>query len=117
MNEPPPDDRSRPAGGGNGETTRRKVEFKVTRIAGLKTLVVLLPVPDDAPAEIREGLARRNIVNRGGTCPCGAVATVPNRAERRRRGGVVSVQILHEDDCPATDENIRPALAAWQATR
>jgi hypothetical protein len=108
---PPNEEDRRPHGSGDQPATKHS-GFKVTRINGQTALVVLLPIPDDAPAEVREGLARRNIVNTGGTCPCGAVMRLPNRAARR--AGVVDVSAAHEDDCPATDENIRPALRRWR---
>jgi hypothetical protein len=90
----------------------KSLDAKVTRIGDQTALVVLLPIPDDAPGDVREGLARRNLVNTGGTCPCGAVLRVPNRAARR--AGAAYAQAVHEDDCPATDDNIRPALRRWQ---
>jgi hypothetical protein len=86
--------------------------FAVTNVAGKKALVLLLPIPENAPVDVREGLALRNVVNTGGTCACGAVAVLPNRAARRR--GVAHMTAVHEDDCPATDENIREALGRWQ---
>lgn len=73
-------------------------------------LVVLTPIPDDAPAPVREGIARRNLVLTEGACPCGATVIRPNRAERRKaRGDAVHVAVRHEDDCPA----IHPATVAW----
>lgn len=56
------------------------------------------------PPVALEGLARRRLVALGSTCPCGARMVLPSRAERRaarRRSPVLSVQIEHEDDCPA----------------
>jgi hypothetical protein len=90
----------------------------ITELGGMRAAVVLLPVPEDAPPELREGLARRNIVNTGGTCPCGARLTL-NRAQRRavaRGGAMVPVQIEHEDDCPATDEALRPEIEHWRSS-
>jgi hypothetical protein len=100
---------------GRSQPAAKHSALKVTRIGGMRALVLLLPVPDEAPAAIREGLARRNVVNCGGTCPCGAVLRLPNRAARR--AGVTDVSIIHEDDCPASDDTLRPALAEWQAAR
>lgn len=80
----------------------------------------LLPdVPEDAPAEIREGVARRNVVALGGACPCGATLRLPNRAERRRAartGQPVHVEHEHENenDCPAITETLAAAIARWR---
>ncbi|MGC5583035.1 hypothetical protein [Ornithinimicrobium sp. W1665] len=87
---------------------------------GTRALVVGWEVPEDAPLAVREGLARRAITNSGRPCPCGAVATLPSRAERRRanRAGVVLRRaVLHEDDCPAADDNLAQALVdgGWSA--
>ena len=87
----------------------------VVTLDDARALVVDASIPDDAPAMVREGLARRAIVNRGGTCPCGARAALPNRAERRRsRGAVLQVLVEHEADCPAGTEVILPALRVWE---
>ncbi len=87
-------------------------------IAGERAAVLDSSIPDDAPPAVREGLARRAIVNRGGTCPCGARAVLPNRAERRRnRGQVLRVAVWHEPGCPAGDEALLAALAAWREGR
>jgi hypothetical protein len=73
-------------------------------LQGERVLVLDLDIPDSAPAEIKEGLSRRAIVNAGGVCPCGAWAILPNRAERRRAARlryVIEVEVPHEPDCPA----------------
>lgn len=88
-----------------------------TTINGERVAVFTPVIPDDAPEEIREGLARRAIVNAGGTCPCGAVMRFPTRAERRRapkRPGCVPAAVArHEDDCPAVDEALIEAARRW----
>jgi hypothetical protein len=81
----------------------------VVDLHGVRALVVLTDVPDDAPELVEEGITRRNLTNMGGTCPCGAVMPRPNRAARRA-GRVLPVHVIHEDDCPATDEAILAAL-------
>lgn len=87
---------------------------------GLSTAAILPTISEDLPAEIREGLARRRLNALGQPCPCGAQPFRLNRQQRReietrkRRGlpgQVIRVVIEHEDDCPATDENL-DALAA-----
>lgn len=77
---------------------------RVVEISGQRALVVDLDIPDNAPPEAKEGIARRRIVNSGGTCPCGARAVLPNRAQRRaaaRTGQPVQTKAEHTDDCPA----------------
>lgn len=79
-------------------------------------VVVALDIPDGAPVAVREGMVRRRLTMTEGRCPCGAVLRRPNRAARRRlRGQVLVVDVAHEPDCPATSENLRSALAAWNS--
>src|SRR5689334_6666467 len=73
---------------------------------GRRAAVLDYAVPDDAPPLIKEGIARRRVVNGGGACPCGAKFVLPNRA-MRRRGGVTLVPVPHADDCPADTETLR----------
>ena len=80
---------------------------------GVRVLAVMPEVPDDAPPAVREGIARRNIVNNGGTCPCGARMVLPSRAERRRakkQRRPVPVNVEHEHGCPAATEAIVAAM-------
>jgi hypothetical protein len=77
---------------------------RLTTLNGERALIVETEIPDNAPADIKEGLARRATVNAGGVCPCGARAILPNRAARRRatrHGYAIEVTIQHEPDCPA----------------
>ncbi len=87
---------------------------RVVQLAGQRAIIVDYAIPDDAPQPIREGLARRSIVNSGQTCPCGARMVLPNRAQRRA-GRVTIGRIEHEDDCPAIDDLLVPALRLWMA--
>lgn len=78
---------------------------------------VLADPPEDGPADVREGIARRNIVALGGTCPCGARMVLPNRAERRRHarlGRVIEVTVEHENECPAVTSALLAAIARWK---
>ncbi len=77
------------------------------------------PLPDGAPHDVREGMVRRRLVALGGPCPCGARMVGPNRAQRRaQRGrGLQVVAVVHELDCPASNDNLRRALAGWEASR
>lgn len=73
------------------------------------------------PPVVLEGLARRRLVALGQPCPCGARLRIPNRAARRkaRRAGAVglSVDVLHEPDCPAISDALEGYLWArgWSA--
>lgn len=82
-----------------------------------KSLVLDVAIPEDAPEALREGLARRAIVNRGGTCPCGARMVLPNRAQRRAGATTLNVDVHHEDDCPAVTANVARLLQEWRARR
>lgn len=87
---------------------------------GTLALVVEPVIPDDAPLAVREGIARRHLVNSGRACPCGARVALPNRAARRARRGsppVVRVPVEHAVDCPAGDDALTAALDAWQGGR
>ena len=79
-------------------------------VPGVGLVAYVLPVvPEAAPAEAREGLARRRVVAHTGQCPCGARMVLPNRAERRaarRHGTVRHVTVEHEPDCPAGDDRL-----------
>jgi hypothetical protein len=69
---------------------------------------------DDLPTEIKEGLSRRRQVTTTGICPCGARFQPPNRATRRdaaKTGKPIHMDIRHENDCPATNENLSAAAA------
>lgn len=92
---------------------------------GLSATTIVPTIGEDLPAPIREGLARRRLVALGKPCPCGAQPYRLNRAQRReiearkRRGlpgQVIRVTIEHEDDCPATDENLDALAAEHGAT-
>ncbi len=79
---------------------------------------VLPVVAESAPHAVREGIARRRLTLLEGECPCGAVFSPPNRQQRRqaaRHGGVLRPRIKHENDCPATDANLRRELNGGRA--
>jgi len=79
-----------------------RYRYRVTELAGERVLVI--DIPDNAPADLKEGLARRQIVNDGGLCPCGARMVLPNRHARRvaaRAGKPIAVEIEHERGCAA----------------
>ena len=92
-------------------------------VPGVGRVAYVLPVvPEAAPAEAREGLARRRVVAHTGRCPCGARMVLPNRAERRaarRHRTVGHVRVEHEPDCPARDDRLRflLGLAGPEVTR
>jgi len=71
-------------------------------------------MPRETDSELlREGIARCNIANTGGVCPCGARWTPPNRAARRAAasaGTLLYVVVVHEADCPGADDVVRKLL-------
>jgi hypothetical protein len=84
------------------------VEFRyrtrLTTLNGERALILETEIPDSAPADVKEGLARRATVNAGGVRPCGARAILPNRAARRRaarRRQAIQVTVPHEPGCLA----------------
>jgi hypothetical protein len=84
--------------------TEFRYRVRETTLQGERALILETEIPDNAPADIKEGLSRRAIVNAGGTCPCGARAILPNRAARRRatrRRHANQVTVQHEPDCLA----------------
>jgi len=92
----------------------------VTLPDGRRAMVLDNDIPDDAPQAVREGLARRAVVNEGGTCPCGASWPRPNREQRRKLkapGALLRVDVEHEGDCPAGTELLVAAVRAWEASR
>ena len=81
-------------------SNRRKFRRSVAR----GSVVFVLPeIPEDAPARVREGIARRRLVATTGRCPCGAEFRVPNELTP---GTLTMVAVEHEADCPATDDAI-----------
>jgi hypothetical protein len=87
---------------------------------GRRALVLDYQIPEDAPQAVREGLARRAVVNGGGDCPCGASWPRPNRAQRRKLedpAALLRVDVVHAEDCPAGTELLLAAVRAWEATR
>ena len=84
----------------------------VTLPTGDRALVIDTEPPEDAPEPIREGFARRALVNGGDQCPCGAFvpATVIRGAIA---AGVGWAPVEHAAGCPADDDTLRAALDAW----
>jgi len=66
-------------------------------------------IPDDAPPLVREGIARRRIVDLEGACPCGASLVVEPGGN-----GVLHLSCTHESDCPAGNDILIPAYMNWQ---
>jgi hypothetical protein len=85
---------------------RRSNRYTLPKFSARSAPLLGPDIPDDAPAIVREGLARRRLVATTGRCPCGATLTVP--AGALKPGTVTTVKIEHEDDCPAiADELLR----------
>jgi len=140
---PPGQDDRRPPHQGNADQSRQQAtasdaadssapiwsdgcnDLFVRDIHGQRAAILLPVIPDDAPDEIREGIARRRLTTLTGTCPCGARMAGPNREQRRqmdkdRRRGIAgqvvwSIEIQHEDDCPAVNNVLTEAIARWRA--
>lgn len=77
--------------------------------------IVVLRVPDDAPALVREGIARQRLQVIEGVCPCGGrIVWSDGNPERGRLGRAVH---QHWDDCPAGPAVFVPAMEAWREER
>jgi hypothetical protein len=77
-----------------------------------------IAVPEDAPPQLREGIARRRLVEIEGRCPCGARVSQPPRRERRRaaRAGDPLVSVIrHRSNCPADARTYDRLMADWSA--
>ena len=94
----------------------------VKKMFGTTAAMVLPVIPEDAPHEVREGVARRRLVMETGECPCGAELAGPNRRQRRQmardrargQGALWQVTVRHEDDCPALDGPLYDAIRRWR---
>jgi len=89
--------------------TRPRWDTAEAVVDGEKALIVLPALYDDDEPTVREGIARRRITSVTGRCPCGAVRVLPNRAQRRaaaKAGRIIRVEVVHENDCPATDATL-----------
>ncbi|BBG04594.1 MULTISPECIES: hypothetical protein [Pseudonocardia] len=74
-------------------------------VNGERALVVAPEIAEHYPPAVREGLARRRLVQAGGRCPCGARMVLPNRAERRkaaRTGEMLRATAAHDDERAST---------------
>lgn len=74
-----------------------------------RTLFVLPVIPEDAPAAIREGIARRRITATTGECPCGAVVDYGDP----RPGDVGIGEVWHARGCPAETAKLVKACRRW----
>ena len=92
-------------------------------VEGVSTAFVVPVLPDDAPATVREGIARRRLATVSGVCPCGARRPQLNRELRRRlkREGAqqeyFSVDIQHDDDCAAVSPETVAFIRGWRWSR
>ncbi len=81
---------------------------KRRRIPGMKSdrvLLVLPPIDDDLPADVKNALAIRNAASASGRCPdCGALGTI-----ERVAAGVFSATFRHEPGCGALTDDGRAA--------
>lgn len=65
--------------------------------------LLLAELPDDAPAPIKNALARRNAASVTGRCVCGAVGVFDAEPDAN---GIHHIRFEHEDDCDASDAGI-----------
>lgn len=96
------------------EAPSRRWDATETLIDGQLALVVLPVIRESDSVEVCEGIVRRRLTAITGTCPCGAVRRLPNRAQRRadqRAGRPSQVTVEHADQCPAADETLRRLLS------
>lgn len=70
---------------------------------------VLPVIPDGAPADVSEGLARHRIAATSGTCPCGAVTDYGDAEP----GSAGVGEIWHNRECPGDPDRLAEALARW----
>ncbi len=70
---------------------------------------VLPVIPEDAPAAIREGIARRRLTAMTGRCPCGASVDYGDRQARQ----VMVGNLVHTASCPASDARLVKAIRRW----
>jgi hypothetical protein len=91
-------------------------ELIVRDLDGMKVAYLLPVIPDDAPQQVREGIARRRLAALEDRCPCGGRSPL-NRATRRwlarQRGKVAYLGFAHETSCPAIDDTLVEAIRAW----
>lgn len=92
-------------------------QFRVVELPdGRRAGVLDALIPEDAPEPVREGFARRALVNSGGTCPCGARWPRPNWEQRRqlaKPGTWLEVDVVHHKSCAAAESTLLAAVHAW----
>lgn len=73
-------------------------------------------IPADASPALHEGLRRRRVAATLGRCPCGATRPAMTAIQHAsaEQGGTVWRPFPHTADCPAHDDPLGAALAAWQ---
>lgn len=77
---------------------------------GHRAAALVPQIPDDAPDNVREGLARRRLALTEGRCPCGVRTALPAPQD----GSLEVVGLEHRDHCPAVTKNLRRALRKWR---
>jgi surfactin synthase thioesterase subunit len=80
-----------------------------------RILVITCPPPAGASPAFTAAWLRRQRANATGRCECGAVIEMPNRAQRRAakaHGELAHATMLHEADCPASDQSLRALYLA-----
>lgn len=88
-------------------------------IAGKPALFVVPVAPDDAPEALRDACNLRAITVISGVCTCGATVVPPGREARRaaaRTGQPITFAVDHRPACPAADDLLNAAIAAYEAS-
>jgi hypothetical protein len=77
-------------------------------------IILSVEVPEDAPVELKEAVARRNRASATGTCECGAVVEIVDGPDA---DGLARGVIVHEDGCCASDEALDAVIkrAGWKS--
>lgn len=92
----------------------RDFEVRSVFVPGIGKVSHILPlVREDWPADIKSAIAMRREAVISGRCKCGGVLILPTPEEARtskRLRQVGHAEMHHTLDCPAGDDNLRPAL-------
>ena len=89
--------------------------FDEVWIDGVLMRVWLAVVPEDAPADVREAIARVNLVRLRFRCPCGVEQRWTDDDLVRIGRGETMPFTEHGSDCVADRERFLAAFKRWQA--
>lgn len=72
-------------------------------------LLLLPPLDDSMPPDVREAVVRRRLCATTGRCPCGATASFGDSIAPN----VHRVVFEHDGDCPAVDDRLLEVARRW----